>query len=517
MDSRPLDYEVAILGGSLAGAATALLLLREQPNLRIVVLEKSTRFPRRVGEATVEVSAYFLGRVLGLTQYLNESQLNKQGMRFWFANSKTTSLGNSSEVGGRYLTRLPSWQVDRGTLDEEVLRRAAEAGARILRPAKALRVQLSEGGRQTVEFEEANGKQTLTARWVVDASGFTCMLARQQGWWRRNEAHPTSAAWARWRGVKDWDGLELAKKFPCWAAACHGVRGTATNHFMGDGWWAWCIPLKGGDVSAGVVFDGRLVRWPDGPTPLGERLKEFLCAHPAGREIFHQADPVEGDIKWRANLAYSSTVFAVDGAVLVGDAAGFMDPLYSPGMDWLSYTTTRAAELILASLRPEPLLDRLAAHNRDFRRSYDRWFEALYLNKYEWIGDFELLSVGFKLDLGLYYAGVVSQPLREGSMALRHPVFCVGLSTPPYWMIRCYNRRLTAMARDRRRRGVFGNANTGRRQMLAGFLPDTSAVPALIRALGGWLKLELREGWRTWFRSNLESAPARTATAPASA
>src|SRR5258708_32374237 len=95
------SYDVAIIGGALAGAATATLLLREQPKLRVLIIERSTKFGRRVGEATVEISGYFLSRMLGLTQHLNESHLVKQGMRFWFAGEKTASLADCSEIGGR--------------------------------------------------------------------------------------------------------------------------------------------------------------------------------------------------------------------------------------------------------------------------------------------------------------------------------------------------------------------------------------------------------------------------------
>jgi flavin-dependent dehydrogenase len=513
VDAKGPEYDVVILGGSLAGAATACLLLRERPNLRVLILEKSVRFPRRVGEATVEVSGYFLSRVLGLTQFLNETQLTKQGMRFWFSTPESATIADCGEIGGRYLSRVPAWQVDRSTLDEEVLRRAAEAGAEIRRPAKAIAVVLEPGGRQRTLLEAEDGREEVTSRWVVDGSGFTCLMARQEGWFRRNSDHPTTAAWARWRGVRDLDGLELAKRFPDWAAACRGIRATATNHLMGDGWWAWCIPLKGGDYSGGVVFDQRRVTFPEGPESLGQRLKAFLCAHPTGRELLENATPVEGDVKWRAHLAYCSDILATDGVVLVGDAAGFLDPFYSPGMDWLSYTVTRAADLVTRSLGGENARQAVEDYNRDFKRSYARWFDGIYRDKYDWLGDFELVRTGFRLDLAMYYIGVVSQPLQRGAAALREPVFSLPPSEIPYRIMRLYNRRLAAMARDRRVRGVFGRANHRRRFLLNGFLPERETGPAILKALGSWLVLEVREGWRSWFTATIPRS-AGTAVAP---
>src|SRR5947208_9394950 len=113
-------YDVVIIGGALSGAATAILLQREEPSLKVLIVEKSAAFSRRVGEATVEVSGYFLCRVLGLTQHLNEAHLVKQGMRFWFFNSTTHSLEDCSEIGGRYLARVPAFQVDRAVRVEDV-------------------------------------------------------------------------------------------------------------------------------------------------------------------------------------------------------------------------------------------------------------------------------------------------------------------------------------------------------------------------------------------------------------
>ena len=108
MDSAPrTDWDVIVMGGALAGSATACLLRRRNPELRVLILERSERLKRRVGESTVEISAYFLGRILGITDHLLEKHIPKQGMRFWFANDRARALDQCSETGPRYYVRLP--------------------------------------------------------------------------------------------------------------------------------------------------------------------------------------------------------------------------------------------------------------------------------------------------------------------------------------------------------------------------------------------------------------------------
>ena len=506
-NSEPASsYDVVVIGGALSGAATATLLLRQNPGLRLLIVEKSARLSRRVGEATVELSTYFIGRVLGLTQYLNESHLVKQGLRFFFANEEVKNLAEASEVGGRYQVRFPSYQLDRSTFDEEVLRRACLAGAELCRPASVSEVQLSPGGEQTITLKQGNDSRMVRARWVVDASGVGALLARKNGWWKPNTAHPTAACWARWKGVKDWDGRELTEKYPEWASAVYGIRGTATNHVVGDGWWSWWIPLKGGDMSVGVVFDQRLVDWPQEGGRLGDRLKTFLLQHPVGREMLTDAEFDEDDVHWRKNLAYYSTTFAGDGFVLVGDAAAFIDPFYSPGMDWISFTASSAAELITAERRGEAMEERIARHNRDFTASHRGWFEALYQDKYEYIGEFDLMSLAFTLDLGLYYFGIVSQPFKNGPKALLIPPFSEPISRPFFHFIRAYNQRLAKIARRRRRLNLLGRSNRMHRLFLPGFALKPTDVRFLLKAVARWFWLELREGRHTWIE---RSAPAR--------
>lgn len=492
------EYDVIIVGGALAGAASALILKQENPSLKILILDRRETHKRRVGEATIELSTYFLTRVLGLTKYLNEEHLNKHGLRFWFTNSEAKTLGDCSEIGGKYWSRVPAYLVDRATMDEEVLRRAVEAGAELLRPVTVSNIKLASGGIQQVFAKVDDTERSFSARWVIDASGVASLLARQEGWWRRNEGHPTATVWSRWRGVKDWECLELRKRFPKWASACHGQRGAATNHMMGHGWWAWWIPLKGGDVSIGMVYDQRIVELPEGGRP-SERLKSFLLQHPVGAEMMRDAVCVDGDVHTRRNLAYYSTTFAGDGFALVSDAAGFLDPFYSPGLDWLSFSVFSATNLILAHKRAEAIAPLIERMNRDYNRSYHRWFEAIYQDKYYYMGEYDLLKTAFLLDLGCYYHGVAAQPFRRGNIALLEPYYSTPPSVPFYHLMRTYNRRMARMAQSRHERGVAGQKNAHRRYMFPGYTFEPGSIKYVFGALISWGILELKEGWRTWF------------------
>jgi len=529
--SSDASWDVVVIGGALSGASTALLLLRRNPRLRVLIVERHAAFKRRVGESTVEVSAWFLGRVLDLSAHLNEHHYVKQGLRFWFHNERTSTLGECSETGPGYNVRLPGYQVDRAVLDEEVLARAIAAGATLLRPAKVLDVALAPGGIQTVSVEvplaatemgqtagpasnpvtasdsspQAPRSKLLRARWIVDASGFSALLARREGWLKPNAAHPTASVWTRWSGVKNWDSRELAQKFPAWAARTKALRHTATNHLVGLGWWAWIIPLKGGDTSVGVVFDQRFLDLPEGPR-LGDRLREMLLAHPAGRELMADAVWRPGDVHFRRNLPYSSDRYAGDGFVLVGDAAAFIDPFYSPGMDWVAYTATAAAALLDGSFRGKPKAPRIARHNERFSTSYARWFEAVYRDKYFYMGDHELMTLAFRLDLGLYYLGVVSQPFKFGPAALETPSFASPVSAPFARFMAFYNRRLAAIARARLARGVWGASNDRRYFGFRSYELTWTLPLRVLVAVGAYLRLELREGWRSWF-AKTEACP----------
>src|SRR5215212_7400956 len=95
-----LHFDVVILGGAFSGASAAILLRRDHPELRVLVVEKAEAFDEKVGEATTEMSAMFLTRRLAMWNHLEREQLPKEGLRYWFSNDKVTGHANASETGG---------------------------------------------------------------------------------------------------------------------------------------------------------------------------------------------------------------------------------------------------------------------------------------------------------------------------------------------------------------------------------------------------------------------------------
>ncbi len=498
------DYDVVIIGGAFSGAATGLIVKRKHPAARVLLIEKAAEFDRKVGESTTEVSSAYMTRILGLSTYLGHHQLVKQGLRMWFSNRADQPFDDCVEVGARYQARLPTFQVDRATLDTHMLEMAVAAGCELRRPAKVTALELEGADGSQVSFSINGAEETVRARWVVDASGRAAILGRKLGYFRPNTEHPINAVWARFSGVKDWDSYDWRERFPDYANACRTGRSWATNHLMGHGWWCWIIPLKGGDVSAGLVYDSRIFRLAEGAN-LGERLRSHLVSHPIGSEIFSAAKIVEGDVHAFSALPYSNTQVCGPGWAMVGDAAGFIDPLYSPGLDFCSYTTYTVAEMLAAQLAGEDVSARLAYYNEQYPLTYRRWFETLYKDKYFYMGDAELMSAALLLDVGSYFVGLVTPTYKNPEREFARLPFEGTPGRIVAGMMSFYNRRLVALARRRLATGTFGRNNAGWRELYDGFVPDFRVRKLIQKGLFRWWRAEL-----TNLRLMLRSTPNET-------
>ncbi len=500
------DYDVVIVGGAFSGAATALMLKRRHPAARVLIVERAAEFDRKVGESTTEVSSCYMTRILGLTNYLGHDHLAKQGLRMWFGKRVDQQFDDCVEVGAHYQARLPTFQIDRSTLDQHLLDLAIAAGCELRRPAKLARFELNGAAGQTVSITTDGGEETITARWIVDASGRAALLPRKLGLFRSNTEHPINAVWARFTGVKDWDSYEWRERFPEFANACRTSRSWATNHLMGNGWWCWIIPLRGGDVSAGIVYDSRIFTLPEGAS-LSQRLLDHLLAHPVGREIFANAEAIAGDVHAFSAMPYWSEQVCGDGWAVVGDAAGFIDPLYSPGLDFCSYTSYYVADLLTRQLCGDGVNDRLAYYNAQYPVMYRLWFETLYKDKYYYTGDAELMSAALLLDVGSYFVGLVIPVYRDPEKEFLHLPFEGAAGRVFASMMKFYNRRLVALAKRRLATGYFAHRNSGWREMYDGFVPDARVRKLIQKGLLRWWKAELTNLWLIFTGMRAAAAP----------
>ena len=463
-------YDVVILGGAFSGASAAILLRREQPGLNVLIVEKALQFDEKVGEATTEMSAMFLTRRLGMWHHLEAEQLPKEGLRYWFSNDQVRSHAEATEVGGFLRSAVPAFQLRRDALDEHLLATAVAEGAELLRPARVVDVEIRDfDNAVTVESQTRTGDDTggtrqvqkISCRWVLDATGKVTLVGRKLGLIDRNDQHPTAALWCRWKNVRHID--DVAARGPLSLSRTNvGSRRLSTNHYMGFGYWIWYIPLGNGETSIGIVFDKRLVRLHESRQRPADYVA-FLKAIPAAAELLEGATMRDEDFRFYAHLPYVTRQYMGRGWALLGDAAAFLDPYYSPGLDHAAFTVEATNEILKMDFAGKPVDPAIAEHNATFVRSYHRFFKAAYLDKYYYMGEADLLAASFLLDTAQYYIFVVTPAYRFLGRFHWMPVLGPKPAFISYHLMSLYNRRLKMIALARREHGVEGLRNNGRR------------------------------------------------------
>lgn len=479
---RPDRYDVVIVGGAFSGAATALLLRREMPSLRVLVVEKRDAFDAKVGEATTEMSAMFLTRRLALWSHLELEHLPKEGLRYWSANDRVTGHADASETGGFLRSTVPAFQLRRDVLDEHVLKLAVAEGAELVRPARvravapndfdnAVTIATTAGTDRAVGGERT---RTVSCRWLVDASGRACFLGKHLKLIDWNDEHPIASIWARWDGVRHIDDLAAragngragnGRAGNGLAGGNVGSRRLGTNHYVGRGYWVWVIPLGNGQTSVGVVFDKRVHQLLAATDRLAT-YTGFLRKHPALAELLAGATPDANDVRGLSRVAYLARQYMGNGWALVGDAAAFIDPYYSPGLDHAAFSVEATTDIILARARGEPperTAERIATHNGLFDRSYKWFFGSVYRDKYYLFGEHDLTSASFLIDTAFYYIFSVIPAYRVEKRFRSEPVMGPKPAYGFYLLLTFMKWRFRRIADLRERADEAGARNHGRR------------------------------------------------------
>ncbi len=183
-----------------------------------------------------------------------------------------------------------------------------------------------------------------------------------------------------------------------------------------------------------------------------------------------------------------------EGWALLGDAAAFLDPYYSPGLDHAAFTAEATAAMIKRDAMGEDLTAAIAEHNETFVRSYHRFFRAAYKDKYYYMGEADLLAASFLLDTAHYYIFVVMPAYRIMKKFFWMPVLGPKPAFVSYHLMQWYNRRFKSIAVARRVAGRAGLRNDNR-HIGARFNLGLAPLRMAARGVKLWIIAELDCLW----------------------
>ncbi|MGB9370037.1 MAG: FAD-dependent monooxygenase [Xanthobacteraceae bacterium] len=361
------EYDVAILGGGLAGLTLAIQLRRAVPQARILVVE-ANRFPvpeaaHKVGESSVEIGAHYFDSVLGFRPHMDQRQLRKMGLRFFFPYGDNSDLAKRVEIGpfANHVLPIPTYQIDRGRFENMLAVQASKEGAGVVDDCRVIGIDIQQGDTpHEIQLRRGGQEHRVKARWVVDGMGRPGFLRRKLGLARPSE-HDVNAAWLRITvpiNLEDWsDDPEFRGRM------LSSFRQYSTNHLVGRGYWVWLIRLASGSTSVGIVADpryhplnefnsrDRFIDWLDKNEPL------------VGRLVRERRDGILDFLALKKYAHTTSQIYSQDRWALIGDAGLFTDPLYSPGSDFVAMGNTLVTDMVRHDLSGGDLTEKVEFYN----------------------------------------------------------------------------------------------------------------------------------------------------------
>jgi flavin-dependent dehydrogenase len=342
-----MTHDIAIIGGGPAGATAATLLARK--GWRVVVCEREA-FPRfKIGESLLPHSLHTFD-ALGVRAKLDAHAYPKYGGEIATACGRRVKqffFENALQLRDR-----SAYQVERAWFDKMLLEHAAESGAEVRQPCKVEQICFDDSG---ATLATTTGE--LRVQYVLDCSGRNAVVGQQFDLKRRYEHLQKFSVFAHYEGVQRDEGRAA----------------TLTRLIRGKRHWFWMIPLDDRRTSVGLVCD----------------QADFRAAKVSPEQML--ADAIEASELMRGRMAaakrvtemhavgdysYRNTRLHGDRWLLAGDAAGFIDPIFSTGVFLALHSAEKAAAVLDATLR-RPALKKLrfAWYARGLNGLMDRYLK----------------------------------------------------------------------------------------------------------------------------------------------
>jgi geranylgeranyl reductase family protein len=356
-------YDVAIIGGGPAGSTAATLLARA--GRRVIMLERD-KFPRfKIGESLLPFSMKAFSR-LGLQEkFVRAGFMEKfggemvgacseEGVKFYFKD------GFGSQTDRAY-------QVTRAQFDKVLLDHARENGVEVHEETTVESVDFSADQVQLRAKAKDGAATELRARYLIDASG-------------RN-----SVVGSKFKLKKNYEHLQKVSIFAHYDGVTRdpGIDGTLTRLVRAHDRWFWMIPLSEERISIGVVLDTAVYK--NARQTPEEFLEQSLADQPVINNRMHAAVRAT-PVSVAADFSYRNSKLAGERWLLAGDAAGFIDPVFSSGVFLAVMAGEKAADTLQVVLdHPQKRRRLFAQYERAVQRAmkvYLRFVNAWYSKEF---------------------------------------------------------------------------------------------------------------------------------------
>ncbi len=324
---NPNDFEVIVIGGGPGGSSAATYLARA--GKRVLVLEKEV-FPRfHIGESLLPYNQKIF-RELGVLPAIQAAGFpRKVGAQFFLGNGSISTRFVFSQ--GKFTREPEVVQVERAKFDHILLKHARASGADV-REGWTVVKTVSDANGVNIEARDADGKtHYLRAQFLIDASGRANLTGNQEG---LRVVHPRLkklAVFGHFTGV-----LRDA-----------GDAGGDTVITRLQNKWFWLIPVSAEKTSVGLVLDKD--EFAQSKSSPAEVFKNWIESSPVMQERMANAQPV-GPLQTTSDFSYYNRRLVGGRVLRVGDAAGFMDPIFSAGVYLAMWSGKLASEVIVKSL-----------------------------------------------------------------------------------------------------------------------------------------------------------------------
>jgi flavin-dependent dehydrogenase len=313
-----LTYDVVIVGAGPGGSMAATVLAQAGKKVAVIEREEYPRF--HIGESLLPASMPLL-KETGFYKVLDSGKyIRKYGARFIdYRNDDEVYFGFADGLN----TEIPmAFEVPRAEYDKDILAYAQSCGADVYQPEEVVEFDVSSSG---VRLQ--TNKNRFEAEYLMDVTGRDSMIGKRLKMRQVNADLNNVAVFAHYRGVKRREGIH---------------EGDITVGLLPNRAWTWIIPFKGDITSVGVVASAKFAGAPD----LQTYLKENLLKSERVRGMMENAEQV-GNFHSIGNYSHTCDKFFGERWICSGDAAVFLDPIFSSGVHMSMSSSKFAAETIL--------------------------------------------------------------------------------------------------------------------------------------------------------------------------